>query len=220
MIFWNKHNPKKRLVEVMKVTVKPKMVLKDHVEPMLASVQDEKERQQLRYMMNNLVAAIDMKRTVDSITIGECVKFDKNAKAAVARLVKFVATGDAGPSHNRTPPSKNGNGLPIRFRTASVDLLQKLIPLHGGGRFYPLKLEVKRQIQLLAPDQMGVIEPIGDLKTNEKERGSFMQSVKKMFGDDSLPWVITWTPVENVFLLVRRAQWEAVKPTNKKKGSK
>lgn len=75
--------------------------------------------------------------------------------------------------------------------------LESMLPVHGGGRFHELKLNLKRELSQMGKDEFFTL-PAPAKVTERQAMVNALRVVTKAQG-----WVIKYTPVNNVFLVFR-----------------
>ena len=95
-----------------------------------------------------------------------------------------------------------------------VDQLAEMLPTRKAGRFYDLKVHVKREIAQTPVGQFFLIQAKEVPKRKKdadpaKERVAFELAIKNLFKTQLLPWTIVYSPVNDSYLVVRERDYKA-----------
>lgn len=221
MLFWNKYKKDELIADVMGIKLEKPVTLREAMEGFEKACTDEQNPYKINYWWKGL-KAINTSRRLDTIKIGDVINADRYAKAAIQRLIHFAAAGSVDSSTYangksiRSPGGSAGNGDTGRLtiRPAKTADVLKLIPVAGAlGTFGRFRLAVHQMVNDLPADQSGVIQwKKKNLTMKEAIRAE--KNVNKMLTVEKKPWNFVYNPLENLFLLIRKADLE--KQTSKK----
>jgi hypothetical protein len=134
-------------------------------------------------------------------------------------------TGEIDPPPNRsTGPTTGGASEPdvaaMKFQAIKTKDALPLFPMFTtAGRFGAIKAGVQKMIYTLAPDDSGYLVPPKRSMT-AKEARAIEQTIALMLRRSKLPWIMRWNPDDNVFVLVREKDVQALFPTREKETKK
>lgn len=93
--------------------------------------------------------------------------------------------------------------IPLKVVRYDLSQLAGMLPVRRMGRFAEVKEHVKREMAATKTGYFG-IPAEGPLK-DKKERISFETSMKNMFSTQRMEWTVRFSPINNSFLFIRRA---------------
>jgi hypothetical protein len=210
-MWWSNYHKKALLVDAMKVQLKEPVTVGAALEKYKTEAKDTPRLRWVLYQFTNITKAVDAKRPIQSLTIGEFKNADKDCKGAVQRIVRFLATGDI------NAKATNGNGHvgtgggvgnkhhgKFSFRPLATADVLKLIPLsEPKGKFGVLKLQIQEFVSSLPKDQSATIDQPKD--AHPKTIRIILNEVNEMLEKSRQNWTLHHNPLHEVFILARKS---------------
>lgn len=233
MIHWSKYKPSAKIIDLLELQIEKGKApsLADALNAYAASDKIEYPKI-VALSVVRILGILDGKRKIDTLTAKDAIAvfndvekdFNKTdafrARAIVTNAIKFAITGEVAAPQNRPASGGETDVAQMKFQAIKTKDALPLVPMYStAGRFGWVKAGVQKLVYTLGPDDSGFIAPQKRSMT-PKEAKAIEATIAQMLKRSSLPWVMRWNPDENIFILIREADFETLFPKREKETKK